>query len=92
MALRLFLSNRPSEAKIADECNRHMAEETKNASVIVPRCMMWSYILNGGMGFVMLITYCFCLTNVDAALNPDINRSGYPYVSHLTGITSRHER
>lgn len=25
----------------------HMAEETKNASIIVPRCMIWSYILNG---------------------------------------------
>lgn len=57
-----------------------MAEETKNASVIVPRCMIWSYLLNGSMGFVMLITYCFCLTNVDAALDPEINRSGFPYI------------
>lgn len=47
----------------------HMAEETKEASIIVPRCMVWSYLLNGAMGFVMLVTYCFCLTDVEAALS-----------------------
>lgn len=46
----------------------HMAEETKDASIIVPRVMLWSYLLNGAMGFVMLVTYCFCLTDVPSAL------------------------
>lgn len=55
----------------------HMAEETKDASIIVPRCMIWSYLLNGSMGFVMLVTYCFCLTDVEAALN---SASGFPYI------------
>lgn len=55
----------------------HMAEETRDASIIVPRCMTWSYVLNGAMGFAMLITYCFCLTDVDAAIN---SRSGFPYI------------
>jgi amino acid transporter len=55
----------------------HMAEETKDASIIVPRCMIWSYLLNGSMGFVMLVTYCFCLTDVDAALD---SASGFPYI------------
>ncbi|KAK6430812.1 hypothetical protein LTR95_013028 [Oleoguttula sp. CCFEE 5521] len=58
----------------------HMAEETKSASIIVPRTMLWSYILNGGMGFAMLIMYCFCLTDVSSALDPSINRSGFPYI------------
>jgi len=35
----------------------HMAEETKEASIIVPRCMIWCDLLNGAMGFVMLIRY-----------------------------------
>jgi amino acid transporter len=39
--------------------------------------MVWSYLLNGSMGFVMLITYCFCLTDVEAALS---SRSGFPYI------------
>lgn len=47
----------------------HMAEETKEASIMIPRCMYWSYLLNGMMGFVMLITYCFCLTDIEGALN-----------------------
>ena len=25
----------------------HMAEETKDAGITVPRCMVWSYLLNG---------------------------------------------
>jgi choline transport protein len=39
--------------------------------------MIWSYLLNGSMGFVMLVTYCFCLTDVEAALS---SRSGFPYI------------
>ena len=39
--------------------------------------MIWSYLLNGAMGFAMLITYCFCLTDVDSALN---SVSGFPYI------------
>ncbi|KAK5125315.1 hypothetical protein LTR85_000424 [Meristemomyces frigidus] len=55
----------------------HMAEETKDAAIIVPRCMYWSYLLNGAMGFVMLVTYCFCLTDVDSALK---SVSGFPFI------------
>ncbi|KXT11644.1 hypothetical protein AC579_7030 [Pseudocercospora musae] len=55
----------------------HMAEETKDASIIVPRCMIWSYLLNVSMGFAMLVTYCFCLTDVEAALD---SVSGFPYI------------
>jgi choline transport protein len=39
--------------------------------------MIWSYLLNGSMGFVMLVTYCFCLIDVEAALS---SRSGFPYI------------
>ena len=55
----------------------HMAEETSEASLVVPRSMVWSYILNGSLGFVMLVAYCFCLIDVDAALN---STSGFPYI------------
>lgn len=55
----------------------HMAEETKDASIVVPRSMIWSYLLNGSLGFVMLVTYCFCLTDVDAAIS---SVSGFPYI------------
>ncbi|QIW98593.1 hypothetical protein AMS68_004111 [Peltaster fructicola] len=65
----------------------HMAEETKNASILVPRCMIWSYILNGSMGIVMLITYCYCLTDVSSALDPTTNPSGFPYIYVFRSVT-----
>ena len=41
-----------------------MAEETRNASLTIPRAMVWSYVINGLMVLLMLITYCFVsLTN-----------------------------
>jgi choline transport protein len=33
----------------------HMAEELKNASRILPRAMLWTIIVNGLLGFVMLV-------------------------------------
>lgn len=35
----------------------HLAEEVKDASRAVPRMMMATILLNGTMGFVMIITY-----------------------------------
>jgi choline transport protein len=35
--------------------------------------MMWTVVLNGSLGFVMLVTFCFCLGNVETILsNPDV--------------------
>lgn len=40
----------------------HMAEETRDASVSVPRGILGSYIVNAVTGLIMLITFCFCYT------------------------------
>jgi choline transport protein len=50
-----------------------MSEEIKDASITLPRAMLWTVIINGFLGFVMLVTFCFCLGNVDIILsNPDV--------------------
>ena len=62
-----------------------MAEETRNASSVIPKAMVLSYVLNGLMVFLMLITYCFCLTNLAQAFN---SPTGYPFIAvfaHTTG-------
>lgn len=43
-----------------------LAEEVKHASRTVPRMMVVTIILNGALGLVMVITYCFCVTDVEA--------------------------
>ncbi|KAF2141107.1 uncharacterized protein K452DRAFT_229389 [Aplosporella prunicola CBS 121167] len=64
-------------ACICFDAPAHMSEEVKDAGVTVPRAMVWSYVLNGALGFVFLITYMFAVTNIDDAL-ADI--TGYPHI------------
>jgi amino acid transporter len=46
-----------------------MAEEVKDAGLNVPNAMVWSYVLNGILAMILLVTYLFALPNVDDALN-----------------------
>ncbi|KAK5687105.1 hypothetical protein LTS10_001242 [Elasticomyces elasticus] len=48
----------------------HMAEEIKDASRVLPLGMVWTLILNGATGFIMVITFAFCITDIEAALAP----------------------
>lgn len=52
----------------------HMAEETKDASLNVPRGIIGSYIVGASPGLVMLITLCF-------ALQPDALDATYAFMS-----------
>jgi choline transport protein len=45
------------------------AEEVEDASLVVPRCMWWSYVLNVILGILMLIVMLFGIGNLDDALN-----------------------
>ncbi|KAH1271735.1 hypothetical protein KXW35_001609 [Aspergillus fumigatus] len=55
----------------------HMAEEVRNASVAIPRAILLSVLINGALGFGMLIAVLFCLGDLDAAL---ATPTGYPYM------------
>ena len=48
---------------------RAIAEEVEDASLVVPRCMWWSYVLNVILGILMLIVMLFGIGNLDDALN-----------------------
>ena len=54
-----------------------MSEEIQNASKIVPRAMISSMLLNGVLGFGMLIAVLFCLGDITAALE---SPTGYPFM------------
>lgn len=53
----------------------HMAEEVERAAEVVPYGMIWSFVLNMPLTFVMLLTYVFNIGSVEAALH-----SPYPFV------------
>ena len=53
-----------------------MSEEIKNPSVVVPRAMVFSIMLNGIMGFGILLAVLFSIGNVDTVLE---SSTGYPF-------------
>ncbi|KAM7183667.1 amino acid transporter [Naviculisporaceae sp. PSN 640] len=46
---------------IGSDSATHMSEELRNASKSLPRAMIITMILNGILGFVMLVTFCMVL-------------------------------
>lgn len=54
-----------------------MSEEIHNPSVVVPRSIMLSVIINGTLGFAMMIAVLFCLGNLDDALQTP---TGFPFI------------
>jgi choline transport protein len=54
-----------------------MLQETRDASRSIPQAMIWGYISNGLMGVLLVVTVCFSLPDLDAALN---DPSGYPFL------------
>lgn len=62
----------------------HMSEELRDAGRTLPRCMIWSTLINGSMGWVMIVTVCVCLGNVEDALS---SPTGYPYMEIFYNAT-----
>ena len=46
-----------------------VAEEVADAGTVVPRSMIWSYILNMPLTFAILITFLFCIDDVYQAVD-----------------------
>lgn len=63
----------PVFAFLGPDSAAHMSEETKYAARVVPSAMVWTVAINGVLGFIMLVTFCFCSGNVEEILaNPDV--------------------
>jgi len=68
-----------------------MSEELKDASKELPRAMMWSITLNGILGITMVISFCFCIKDVEAFVNAVSYRNLSPenrgtYLNHIAGF------
>ncbi|KAH7420156.1 amino acid permease 2 [Cadophora sp. MPI-SDFR-AT-0126] len=79
---------------ISSDAAAHMSEEIKDAGTTVPQAILNSYLLNGGLGFIFLVSFMFCMTNVNDALK---DPTGYPFIwvfrqtvakSGLNGLSS----
>lgn len=43
----------------------HISEEVEDASIVVPKCMWWSYLGNVALGIVMLVTMLYCMGDLN---------------------------
>lgn len=54
-----------------------LVEEVRNATVVVPWCMVLTIVLNGALGFAMIIAFLFTIGNMQLALK---NPTGYDFL------------
>lgn len=68
-----------------------MSEETVNPSVVVPRSILLSLVINGACGFAMVIAMVFCMGNFDEAIASPPGMLGFPHMyifQQATGSTA----
>ena len=58
----------------------HMAEEIHNAELVVPWSMLTTTLLNGALGFAIVIAVLFVTTDITAALASPTGVLGYPFM------------
>ncbi|MCJ1322631.1 hypothetical protein MMC15_007980 [Xylographa vitiligo] len=63
----------------------HMSEETRDASIILPRAIIWSVIINGFAGLFMTITFCFTFGNAADIL---VSPTGFPFLQVFYNVTN----
>ena len=56
-----------------------MSEEIQGASLAVPRALMLSLLINGVLGFAMILALMFCIGDLKAALESQ-ETLGYPFL------------
>ncbi|UDD57212.1 hypothetical protein AFCA_004721 [Aspergillus flavus] len=74
----------PIYALIGPDSAVHMSEEIQDASRVLPQGMIWTLILNGATGFVMVVTYAFCVGNIDEVLE---SQTGFPFIQVFLNST-----
>jgi amino acid transporter len=62
---------------VGADASVHLAEEVSDAARTIPRVITSSMILNGIVGFAMMLTLLFCLGDVDSVLESD---TGFPFI------------
>ena len=70
---------------IGPDAGAHMSEELKDASLVLPKAMMWAVIFNGIFGITMMITFVFCGGALDSVLDSPTGQPVLQAVYNATG-------
>lgn len=74
----------PIFSLIGPDSASHMSEELRDASKTLPRVMIFTALVNGAMGLVMTISFCFMVGDVETILASPI---GQPYIQVFFNAT-----
>ena len=87
MGPAIWVSNKQTTCLWAKECNADLskAEEVQNASTIVPWCMICTILLNGTLGFAIVLAFCFCIGDLNNALT---SPTGYDFIEVFYNATN----
>ncbi|KAF9698492.1 hypothetical protein EKO04_003911 [Ascochyta lentis] len=67
------------------EAGAHMSEEVRNAAHVIPRAMMWTWLGNGIMGWIMAITFSFCVGDTMSVLMTPLGSQQIQVFLNTTG-------
>ncbi|KAK4628811.1 Choline transport protein [Fulvia fulva] len=62
---------------VGADASVHLAEEVSNAAVNIPRAILGAMLINGSIGFAMMVTVLYCPGDVQTVLETKI---GYPFI------------
>lgn len=62
----------------------HLSEELRDAAITLPRTMIFSTFANGLLGWIMIISFCFCLGDLTAAISTP---TGYAFIEVFYNAT-----
>lgn len=78
----------PVYAFVGADAAVHMAEEIKNAAVVIPRAILFSVVINGTLGLSMLIAILFCLGDPSMAPTTVLQTPlGFPFIQVFLDAT-----
>ncbi|KAK5064929.1 hypothetical protein LTR84_000763 [Exophiala bonariae] len=74
----------PMAVLVGYDCSVHMSEEIKDASVTLPRAIMGSVIVNVTLVFIVIVTVCFTIGDVESV---GATPTGYPFIQIFFNAT-----
>ncbi|KAF2099173.1 putative GABA permease [Rhizodiscina lignyota] len=66
------------------DCSVHMAEEIKDSSINLPMALLIGFGINGLLGFLVVVTACFTVVDVDDILS---SPTGYLFLQYFYSTT-----
>jgi amino acid transporter len=62
---------------VGADASVHLAEEVSNAAVNIPRAILAAMLINGAVGFAMMVTLLYCLGDTERVLD---TATGFPFI------------